>query len=66
VFCHLLGSRLFAYFGSVHAVDRFVYASVTAASLTVVVTLQENSHLAAAKNGQKLLKTAGKFKNWQN
>jgi hypothetical protein len=29
-------------------------------------TLQENSHLAAPKNGRKLLKTAGKFKNWQN
>jgi hypothetical protein len=28
--------------------------------------LQENRHLAAAKNGRKALKTAGKFKKRQN
>jgi hypothetical protein len=29
-------------------------------------SLQENNHLAAAKNGRKALKTAGKFKKRQN
>jgi hypothetical protein len=38
VFCHLLlGSRLFASFGYVHAVDRFVFVSVIIISLAVVV-----------------------------
>jgi hypothetical protein len=38
VFGHLLfSSRLFASFGYVHVVDRFVSVSVTTASLTVVV-----------------------------
>jgi hypothetical protein len=34
--------------------------------VTVLYALQENSHLAAAKNGRKVLKTAGKFQKWQN
>jgi hypothetical protein len=39
---------------------------LTSAPGALVKALQENTQIAAEKNGRKARKTAGKFKNWQN
>jgi hypothetical protein len=57
------------FFGCCHV--RFLVVVVLALRPRVgrppgLLTLQENTQLAAEKNGRKIRKTAGKFKKWQN